>query len=241
VESFNLLAPGESFYFDCHSGIPCFNACCRDLTHYLAPYDIFRLTKGLGLTSEIFLKTYTSWHIGPQSGLPVVTLKALTRGLSCPFVSASGCTVYKDRPGACRTYPLGRMATRKTGGFLCEESYFLIREPHCLGYRESRQWTVEAWCKDQELSQYNAMNDLMMDILSAKRQSSQKRLSREETDCFMTACYNLEKFKLLYYEKKLWETDPQKKQADGAAGDDDESLLKFALAWVKKELFSMKA
>jgi hypothetical protein len=127
------------------------------------------------------------------------------------------------------------MATRKQGGLKCEESYFLIREPHCLGFREPKQWTVAQWCKGQELSQYNEMNDLMMEILSAKRQSGKKRLSPEETDCFMTACYNLEKFKFLHGEKFI-NDNPLKRHSD-----DDESLMRFALTWVKKELFGRQA
>jgi len=37
--------------FRCHKGISCFNACCRQADVTLAPYDILRLKRRLGLTS----------------------------------------------------------------------------------------------------------------------------------------------------------------------------------------------
>jgi Fe-S-cluster containining protein len=66
----------------------------------------------------------------------------------CPFVSPEGCLIYQDRPGACRIYPLGRAA--KTG--FCQdeikEHYFMVKEPHCLGFKEERIWSLREWLKD---------------------------------------------------------------------------------------------
>ena len=69
------LADDEPFCFCCSPAGPCFNACCRDLNQALAPYDILRLKNSLGLTSGRFLENFTNQHIGPESGLPVITLK----------------------------------------------------------------------------------------------------------------------------------------------------------------------
>jgi len=103
----------ETFRFECSPGLACFNACCRDLNQFLYPYDILRLKRRLGISSGEFLKCYTSQHLGPESGLPIVSLtSADAKRLTCPFVTAEGCSVYPDRPSSCRIYPLVRAISR---------------------------------------------------------------------------------------------------------------------------------
>ena len=45
--------------FRCYKGISCFNACCRQADITLAPYDILRLKRRLGMTSTEFIQRYT--------------------------------------------------------------------------------------------------------------------------------------------------------------------------------------
>jgi Fe-S-cluster containining protein len=79
----------------------------------LTPYDILRLKRHFGISSAEFLETYTTQHIGPETRLPVVSLKTdASDGHTCPFVSPEGCRVYENRPSSCRTYPLARMLSR---------------------------------------------------------------------------------------------------------------------------------
>ena len=167
----------------------------------------------------------------------MVSLKMLKdEDLNCPFVSPSGCTVYEDRPGSCRTYPLGRMAVRKPGRQGCREFYILIQEAHCLGFAQPRQWTVRQWKKDQNLHLYNEMNDLMLDILSLKRRRS-KQLTREERELFYMACYDLDRFRGLTFEKRLWEAGPVRQDRVEALRGDDVALMRFAVEWIKGVLF----
>jgi len=167
----------------------------------------------------------------------VVSLKMVeAEDLNCPFVNPSGCTVYEDRPASCRTYPLARMAVRKPGQPGCQEFYVLIQEAHCLGLTQARQWTVEQWQKDQGLQVYNEMNDLMLDILSLKRRGK-KNLTVDEKDLFYLACYDLDKFRDLTFEKKLWEAAALSQDRVEAIREDDVSLLRFAIEWIKGAVF----
>ncbi len=101
----------ETFRFSCHPGVSCFGACCSDLTLMLLPYDVLRLRRRLGLGSREFLDTYTETLEG-DGGVPRVQLRmGDDEQRSCPFVDDGACTVYEDRPGACRMFPLGRAAT----------------------------------------------------------------------------------------------------------------------------------
>ena len=238
MKNFQKLALDDTFQFSCHPGIECFNRCCGDLNQFLTPYDILRLKKGLKLSSGEFLKHYTTHHIGPGSGLPVVTLKMLEHeNLSCPFVSKAGCTVYPDRPGSCRIYPLARIVQRKPNHHTCEEFYMVIKEPHCLGFKESKEWTVRGWKQSQEVSLYDEMNDLLMDIISLKNRSGRKRLTHEENELFYLACYDLDRFRDLVFEKRLWEAHSLKEEVIKALEEDDVALMRFGIEWIKDKLF----
>jgi Fe-S-cluster containining protein len=106
------LAPGEKFQFRCHPGVDCFNACCSDLNLMLTPYDALRLRRFLGLSSRDFVQRHCMVSAGRDLGFPLVQMRMLDDARrSCPFVRPEGCSVYGDRPGACRTYPLGPTAT----------------------------------------------------------------------------------------------------------------------------------
>jgi Fe-S-cluster containining protein len=238
MKNFHRLALDDTFQFSCHPGIECFNRCCGDLNQFLTPYDILRLKKGLNLSSGKFLKRYTTHHIGPGSGLPVVTLRMLKHeNLSCPFVSKAGCAVYPDRPGSCRIYPLARIVQRRPNQHTCEEFHIVIKEPHCLGFTESKEWTVRAWKQNQGVSLYDEMNDLLMDIISLKNRSGRKRLTHEENELFYLACYDLDRFRDLVFEKGLWEAHSLEHEVIESVEADDVALMRFGIEWIKDKLF----
>jgi Fe-S-cluster containining protein len=238
MSDFLSLTPDETFRFSCHPGIACFNQCCRDLNHALTPYDILRLKNRLEVSSGEFLQRYTLRHTGPASGLPIVTINMTEReDLQCPFVSKQGCSVYLHRPGFCRIYPLGRIVRKKPNQSVCEESFMLIREPHCLGHFESKTWTVKDWKEDQGVQLYNEMNDLLMEIISLKNRSGKKELSAEEKELFCLACYDLDRFRDFAVGRKLWEVCRAQEAPSGRSEEDDAALLRFALAWVRDRLF----
>ena len=133
-EPLSPLTSTEKFRFDCHPEVPCFNQCCRDLNQFLTPYDILRLKNHFKVTSKEFLDRYTVSHVGPETGLPIITLKTeKATGFACPFVEESGCGVYENRPSSCRMYPLARMVSRSRDTGQTSELYYLIEEAHCQG------------------------------------------------------------------------------------------------------------
>ncbi|MDL2316735.1 YkgJ family cysteine cluster protein [Desulfovibrio sp. OttesenSCG-928-A18] len=110
------IRPGEQFWFACHPDVPCFNACCSDLTMPLTPYDVLRLCSGLKMSSEEFFEEFAVVGCYEDTGFPLLHLRMLDApGRPCPFVTEQGCGVYEHRSSACRTYPLGR-ATRPEQG-----------------------------------------------------------------------------------------------------------------------------
>ncbi|MBW2107160.1 MAG: YkgJ family cysteine cluster protein [Deltaproteobacteria bacterium] len=237
MPTFEPLPPDGSFEFFCGPQNACFNRCCRDLNHYLTPYDILRLKHRLCLPSQKFLKYYTELHRGPESGLPVVSLKMSSdQSRACPFVTSTGCRVYEDRPTACRTYPLGRMVCRNPGETTCRESYFLIKEAHCLGFDHPNRWTIAQWKKNEDIAPYNQMNDLIMDIIVLMRQRRAKPLTDLEVDRFCMACYDLDRFRDFAAARNLRVPAECKAFVAGSL-EADTALMRFGIEWIRDELF----
>ena len=232
------LSPYDTFRFSCSRDVPCFNECCRDLNQFLTPYDILRLKNALEMTSGDFLSEYTLQHTGPESGLPVVTLKpADQRELICPFVTEDGCRVYENRPASCRTYPLARLASRSRETGEITEHWALIRETHCRGFEQDKTWNVREWINRQGLMVYNEMNDLLMEIISLKNQHDQGPLDIKSRHIFHMACYDIDNFRVHIFEKGLLD-DLEMDKGHLESLKEDTALLKFGMEWVKKTVFN---
>jgi len=230
--------PDEQFRFACSPGVACFNECCRDLNQFLYPYDILRLKKGLGMSSAEFLERYTTQHIGPESGLPIVALQTTdASGLTCPFVTEKGCRVYPDRPASCRTYPLVRAISRNRETGKISEHFMLLKEPHCFGFDAPSSQSVQQWINSQEAGIYNHFNDQLLEIIRLKNQLRPGPLDLKSRHLFYVALYDLDRFKAQIFKNKLLDeidVDPQKL---AAAKTDDTALLEVGMEWVKQTLF----
>ena len=152
------VGEGETFRFRCHPGIGCFNRCCRNLNLFLYPYDVVRLKQRLGITADEFLERHVDVVLRPGNHFPDVLLRMdESDDRTCPFLAATGCTVYPDRPDTCRTFPLEQgLAHDAASGR--DEALFFFRPPEfCLGGREESVWTVPEWVRDQEAEEYHRM------------------------------------------------------------------------------------
>lgn len=235
--AFHPLTPDQSFRFACHPGVTCFNQCCRNLTQHLTPYDILRLKHLLEISSAQFLSTHTIESTGPQSGLPIITLKPVAAERLCPFVSDQGCTVYPDRPASCRTYPLARGVGIHPATGQRMEQFALIREPHCQGFACDQEQTAAVWVADQGLEAYNEMNDRMLSLIQHKRRQGRAPLNLGQRARFHLALYNLDAFRNRLTKGELPVPSPLTETAAAALNGDDTHLLGFAIQWVEATVF----
>ena len=239
--TFTPVSMNETFQFSCTKTLPCFTACCSDLNQSLTPYDILRMKNGLGIKSGIFLEKFTSEHYGPESGLPIISLKpGPGPDLKCPFITEAGCGIYPDRPSSCRMYPLARgLSQSRTTGEITEH-YMILKEPHCLGFTQGDTMTVEKWLKNQGLPVYNEMNDLMMEIISLKNRIIPGPLDLKSRYIFHLGCYDLDEFKKKVFEKGIIDELNPDPDTLGAIKTDETILLKTGLKWIKFMLFGKK-
>ena len=227
----------DTFKFSCSAKVPCFNECCRDLNQFLTPYDILCLKNHLGMTSGAFLERYTTQHTGPETGLPVIALKpddALK--LKCPFVTESGCSVYNARPASCRMYPLARAVSRSRETGKVTEHFALIKEPHCLGFEQETTQTVRQWIENQKISEYNKMNDMLMEIISLKNHTKSGPLDMKSSHSFHIALYDLDRFRSHIFEKGLFNDFHLDSNILEVVKNDDVELLKLSHRWIKQIL-----
>jgi hypothetical protein len=236
LDSLPELAAGETFCFDCNPGVPCFNACCGELTLMLTPYDVLRLRKGLGMPSRDFIEQHADLQVAPDTGLPLFRFRMdAAKGNACPFVSPEGCTVYPDRPGACRTYPLGRASKPGENGEIIEQ-FFVVREAHCRGFEKGANRTSEEWLKDQGLEEFNRFNDRYMQIMAAQRHTGAPAPANK-ANMAVLALYQLDSFKDFIRDMGVLDRLDMAPERKTQIMDDETARLEFAFDWLELILF----
>jgi hypothetical protein len=170
----------------------------------------------------------------------MVLLKMRAEDKKCPFVAPDGCLVYGDRPGACRIYPIGRASMKVDQEKEAREKFFVVREEHCLGFREERTWTIEEWTADQGLDEYNTVNDLWLEIISSPRSLGPEKEIPRKLQMFFMASYNLDRFRKFVFESRFLQLFDVSSEMSDKLTRDDNALLSFAIDWLKFSLFGMK-
>jgi hypothetical protein len=233
------LASGESFRFACHPKLSCFGTCCRDVNILLTPLDVMRLARRLGLSTGDFLERHTLTPITKDLHLPVLMLRmGEDPDRRCPFVGEQGCTLYEDRPWACRMYPLGMAMPPGRAGVEPEPGYFLFEEEFCRGSEEARQWTVEAWRADQGVTHRDALEAGFREIVSHPWFIGGRQLDPQRMEMFFTACYNLDAFRNFIFSSSFLRRFGVEEALVRELTDNDEALLGFAFRWLRFALFA---
>ncbi len=224
----------SKFKFRCHKDISCFNKCCRLTDILLTPYDILRMKKRLGISSEEFLKKYTYIHIDEKSSHPYAVLKMMDDNEGkCPFVTPEGCSIYEDRPTNCRYYPVGQgiMISGSEKESVNKDFYFFIREPQCLGYHEDKEWTIETWRIEQGVDLYDEMNKEWKEIQLRRDTPGQPKLDQKKQALIYMASYDIDKFRRFIFESSFLDVidteEVEKIKADEIA------LMKFGFKYLK--------
>lgn len=232
-----MVPLGKSeFQFECHSGVSCFTFCCRDVDLTLYPYDVLRLKNALQIDSEEFIRKYTYLVRGDNPFFPTVKLLlGDEKDKPCPFLNSVGCSVYNDRPSACRTYPLERAVNRAESKGQREDFYFMTDHNYCLGHQESKKFTVKNWIRNQRLDDFNTMNAIWSELDTIFRTNPWKGegAGGEKQQLSFMVCYNIDGFRRFVVEHKVVNQYAIDKDFRKRIAKEDSELQKFGFEWLK--------
>ena len=229
----------KSIQFQCHRGIACWNACCSNIDISLTPYDILRLKQRMGITSNDFLLHYTLPYEMEQDGIAGVKLRPVENGTACRFMTPEGCSVYGDRPTACRYYPVALLSMRKQDEYTDTRSYALVKEEHCLGHNEPGSITIDAYRQEQGLEEYDELARGWRQLILKKKSSgpSVGKPSKRSLQLYFMVCYDIDTFRSFATSEgftglyDLPEAETRKILAD------DTALMLFGFRFLRQVLF----
>ncbi len=213
--------------FRCGADLPCFTRCCRDVNIFLSPYDVLRLKRRLGVSSEEFLERFTIPLISRTAGFPVVVLRMEEdRDRACPFVGPAGCTVYEDRPWSCRMFPLDR--AEQKGAFR------IIAPPElCQGLGEDSERGVGEYLQSQDVLPYEEMERPFERIASDPRLRRERIENPRIQEMCRMALYDLDRFRRFVLESRFLQLFYVEKDLADAIRQDDLELMKLAFRWLE--------
>jgi Fe-S-cluster containining protein len=233
-----ILEPGAEIQFRCHKGISCFNACCKHADIQLTPYDIIRLKDNLGISGTELLKNHTVPFEMDKDGMPGVKLRTDNDG-ACLFVTDEGCSVYADRPTACRYYPVGHMAVHEVGATEEETRFFLVKEDHCKGHEEDRSISVSDYRKEQQVEQYDHINKEWMQLILKKKSAGPTigRPSDTSLQFFFMCSYDVDRFRRYVLSEAFRSSYDLEDVFYETMEKEDVALMQFGARLLKQVLF----
>ncbi len=234
------LTLDSKLQFDCHPGVSCFTACCHNIKIILTPYDILILSRRLGISSSEFVTQYTEPAYLEKTDMPGVQIKLGGEKNGCPFVTPEGCTVYEDRPTACRYYPVGMADFHEGGTDDADEEkfFFLVREPHCKGHEEPKQWTIGEWRADQGVDVRDEMNkEWLRLVMRRKSFGHQASLSDAAKRMFFMASTDLDTFRNFVFNSSFLDTYEVEPEIIASIKEDDVELMLFSFKYLAHTLF----
>ena len=105
-DNFPVIADHDTFSFACGG---CGDCCRQREDIVLSGYDLFRISRRLGLPPALTANAFCRQYMGSVSLLPVMRLAPRDdRSRSCPFLWNDRCSIHEDKPLVCALYPLGQ-------------------------------------------------------------------------------------------------------------------------------------
>lgn len=125
------------------------SSCCRGMgnTIVLDPYDVWRLTGGLGVSLQQLLAGHLELNV--VDGIILPNLKLAGDSEQCTFLNEEGrCSIHPYRPGICRLFPLGR--------YYEDEGFRYILQVHECEKQNRSKVKIRKWMDTPDMERYDA-------------------------------------------------------------------------------------
>ena len=166
------------------------SSCCRGMgnTIVLDPYDVWRLTGGLGVSLQQLLAGHLELNV--VDGIILPNLKLAGESEQCTFLNDAGrCSIHPYRPGICRLFPLGR--------YYEEDGFRYILQIHECEKTNRSKVKIRKWMDTPDMEQYDAYIADWHAFLSKLR----TKLEDASSDLAKSvSMYILQRFYLLPYD-----------------------------------------
>ena len=140
------LGPDDTFRFHCNQ---CGKCCINREDIILNPFDVYRASKELGLSTAEFITTYGECYIGDTSKLPLIRLRPRGSIRRCPLLKDRKCSIQNAKPTVCALFPIGRAMSgakqdkASNTNFSAKDTIFILTPPGCGDRSETH--TVREW------------------------------------------------------------------------------------------------
>jgi hypothetical protein len=118
-----------------------------------------------------------------------------------------------------------------------EDFFIMVKEDHCLGHNEEKEWTIDEWRADQESDLYDEVNNDWMEVVLKAKTLGFVEFSQRSLDLFFMVSTNLDLFRDMATTEKFrhaYEIDDE--YLDKLLRDELE-FLKFSLKWLRFTMF----
>jgi len=231
----------DQLKFRCHRGVSCWNECCSRADVTLAPYDIIRLKNSLEMDSTDFLKAHTVPFELDAHAVPGLKLRTDDDG-ACLFMKEEGCSVYENRPTACRYYPSGLLSMKSITKSSDEQHFLLIKEDHCKGHEEEHTQTIGEYREEQGVVEYDELNHEWYQIILKKKSTGPTigKPSEMSLQMFFMASYDADRFRRFVMSESFIKMYDLTDEEYAELENDDIALMKFGFRLMKQVFFGEK-
>jgi len=119
-----------------------------------------------------------------------------------------------------------------------DKFFFLVREDHCKGHEEDKEWTVGEWRADQGVDQRDEMNKKWLRlIMRRKSYGHQANLSEQAKRMFFMASTDLPHFRRFIFESSFLDTYTLDEKIIEKIKEDDVELMLFSFDYLANTLF----
>ena len=186
----------------CHDCQGC-HECCTGMgdTILLDPYDVYRLSRGLGKTVDELMAGPIELHM--EEGLILPNLKMSDTTEACTFLNEEGrCSIHEYRPGICRLFPLGRNYEKE------HVNYFVLKD-ECPA-RGKTKVKVSKWLSQENIKDYqkylvdwhNLTKAMRQEILSSEDEAYKQQTTMLFLQLFFMKPYESGDFYKEFYSRR---------------------------------------
>jgi len=117
------------------------------------------------------------------------------------------------------------------------EFFVLVKEDHCLGHKEDKEWTIDDWRQDQGVDFHDGVTRDWLEIVIKAKSLGMTEFNKGSLDLFFMVSSNLDMFRKFVFESRFLDSYQLEPDLLDKIRSSELDLLKFSLRWLRFALF----